>query len=272
MTIRDLPSSLADTTEEPMPRVSLLTVFRLGLFNLGLGLMAVLTLAVLNRVMISELGIPGTVSAGILAMSQLIAPARVWFGQLSDSKSLLGLHRTHYVRLGTVVFGIAVFFAIQTVWKLGALLRAHGGWYWDGEIAGWTMILGGLLALYGLAVSASSTPFTALLVDISEEENRSKIVAIVWSMLMVGIVIGGITGKVSLDRLQRGENNLPIPLETLQQSVNTLFILVPLIVLGLTFIATWRVERRYSRYGQRSQIGDREDGITLSKALKVLTA
>ena len=272
MTIRDLASSDTDTSGVPMPRVSLLTVFRLGLFYLGLGLMAVLTLGVLNRVMISELGIPGRISAGILAMSQLIAPARVWFGQLSDSKPLLGLHRTNYVRLGTAAFGIAVFLAIQMVWKLGALLRAHGGWYWDVEIAGWTMILGGVLALYGLAVSSSSTPFTALLVDISEEEHRSKIVAIVWSMLMVGIVIGGITGKVSLDRLQRGEDNIPIPLETLQQSMNVIFMVVPLIVLGLTFLATWKVERRYSRYRQRSRIGDREDGITLSKALSILTA
>ena len=69
-----------------MPKITLPTVFRLDLFNMGLGLMAVLTLAVINRIMISELAIPASVTAGILAMSQIIAPARVWIGQLSDAK------------------------------------------------------------------------------------------------------------------------------------------------------------------------------------------
>jgi len=32
--------------------------------------------------------------------------------------------------------------------------------------------------------------FAALLVDVSDEDNRSKLVGIVWSMLMVGIIVG----------------------------------------------------------------------------------
>ena len=69
-------------------KIGLFTIFRLGLFNMGLGLMAVLTLAVLNRVMISELDIPATVTAGALAVPQFMAPARVFFGQLSDRKKI----------------------------------------------------------------------------------------------------------------------------------------------------------------------------------------
>ena len=53
--------------EKPKPRVGIITMFRLGLFNLGLGLMSVLTLAVINRVMISELAIPATITAGTIA-------------------------------------------------------------------------------------------------------------------------------------------------------------------------------------------------------------
>ncbi|MEM6614567.1 MAG: PucC family protein, partial [Cyanobacteria bacterium P01_C01_bin.72] len=68
----------------PKRQIGIATIFRLGLFNMGLGIMAVLTLAVLNRVMISELGIPGGITGGILATSLFVAPARVWFGQLSD--------------------------------------------------------------------------------------------------------------------------------------------------------------------------------------------
>ena len=222
--------------------------------------------------MIGELAIPGSVSAGVLAISQLVAPARVWFGAMSDGKPLFGYHRTGYVRLGTAALVIAVVLALQAVWQLGRVVQANQAWNWNGEILGWTAVLACLLALYGLATSASSTPFTALLVDVSDEDNRSKIVAVVWSMLMVGIVIGGITGSVLLKNLASDTSTGGIPLDVLQRPINFIFILVPLIVLVLALIATWGVERRYSRYQLRSRIVEREDSITLGRALRILTA
>ncbi|WP_013322523.1 BCD family MFS transporter [Gloeothece verrucosa] len=258
------------TRENNLPPVTPLTIFRLGLFNLGIGLMSVLTLAVLNRVMISELGIPATVAAGTLAISQLVAPARIWFGQMSDAKPLFGLHRSSYVRLGTLVLGIAAFLSVQVVWQLGSAIKNSGQWQWNAEILGWSTLLAGVFAIYGLAVSASSTPFTALLVDVSEEENRSKIVAIVWSMLMVGIVIGGITGKKLLSPLEQANGS--ISLEVLKGPINLIFTVIPLIVLVFALIATWGIEKKYSRYRLRSTVAEREDSITLATAWKVLTA
>ena len=251
MTINDYSNNL----RSPKREVGMLTIFRLGLFNMGLGMMAVLTLAVLNRVMISELGIPATITAGVLALSQFVAPARVWFGQLSDSKPLFGRYRTGYIRLGAIVLSIAVFFAVQAVWQLGAIVRANEGWIWDLQTIGWSSILGLIMVIYGLAVSSSSTPFTALLVDISEEENRSKLVAIVWSMLMVGIVIGGISGGIVLpDDTEVGQ----IPLESIQAPINSIFAIVPFIVVALTFIATWGVEKKYSRFSDHFNNTNRE--------------
>jgi BCD family chlorophyll transporter-like MFS transporter len=253
--------------------VGILTIFRLGLFNLGLGLMAVLTLAVLNRVMISELGIPATITAGTLALAQFVAPARVWFGQLSDSKPLFGQHRTGYVLAGTAIFGIAVFLAVQAVWQLGSIVRANGEWLWNMQTTGWTSLLALIMVIYGLAVSSSSTPFTALLVDISEEENRSRLVAIVWSMLMVGIVIGGISGSIVLKNINPGGVAAgQIPLDNLQGPINSVFSFVPFLLIALAIIATWGVEKRHSRFTSRSLSQDREDSINLGKALKILTA
>ncbi|NEQ33505.1 MAG: BCD family MFS transporter, partial [Leptolyngbya sp. SIO4C5] len=60
------------------PPINLFTMFRLGLFQMGLGLLSLLTLGILNQVMISELKIPGTLAAGAIAMYQFIAPARIW--------------------------------------------------------------------------------------------------------------------------------------------------------------------------------------------------
>ena len=264
------PPEVSETTKSPR-RVGMLTVFRLGLFNLALGLMAVLTLAVLNRVMIAELAIPATITAGVLAVAQFVAPARVFFGQLSDSKPLFGSHRTGYVRLGAVVFSIIIFFVVQVVWQLGAAVRANGDWVWNSQTIGWSALLALMMAIYGMAVSSSSTPFTALLVDITDEQERSKLVAVVWSMLMVGIVIGGITGKKLLESVNPNEGQ-QIPLETLQAPINSIFAFVPIVIIAFAFIATWRVEKRYSRFSALSSSSDREDRITLKKSLQIITS
>jgi BCD family chlorophyll transporter-like MFS transporter len=270
-----------------MPSVNLLTMFRLGLFQMGLGIMSILTLGILNRVMIGELGIPATIAAGVLSMHQFVAPARVWFGQMSDAKPLFGHYRSGYIWMGTALFAIASFLAVQVMWQLGSVVQSAGGWTQTAETYGWTALLALIFALYGLALSASSTPFTALLVDVSEEDNRSRLVGTAWSMLMIGIVIGGITGGVLLKKLEdsgiilgantgsillNGSEIIQTPIEKLQPPINGLFIIVPIIVFGLALIATWGVEKKYSRYSTRSTLIEREDSITLGRALRILTA
>lgn len=238
--------------------------FRLGLYQMGLGTMSVLTLGVLNRVMITELTIPATIVAFTLSLYQFMAPARVWFGQMSDVKPLFGQHRTGYMWIGAVLFTLTAFIAVQVMWQVGDSLQVNG---WTNPTFFWVGILGLMFIIYGLALSASSTPFAALLVDISDEDNRSKVVGIVWSMLMVGIIIGAITSSILLKQVGVGA-----PLETVKASVNSLFIKVPAIVLIFAFIATVGVEQKHSRYRTRSTIANREDKVTLGTTLKVLRA
>jgi len=264
--------SISENTYSPtIPTVDVLTMLRLGLFNLGIGLISVLTLAVLNRVMISELAIPASISAGVLALGQLVAPTRVWLGQLSDSQKLFGLHRTGYVIFGISIVGLCIFLAVQLVWLLGGNIVDNNGWQWNNFTVFISILLAFTFIVQGIATGASSTPFTALLVDISDEDNRSRLVGTIWSMLMVGIVIGGITGNILLKNLAVGDDNI-ISLETLKAPINSIFVVVPSIVVLLSIIATWGVEKKYSRYRLRSSFVDREDGISLKRALKILTS
>ncbi|MBE9178801.1 BCD family MFS transporter [Oculatella sp. LEGE 06141] len=265
MAIGDFSDS--QVPSKALPKVTLFTMFRLGLFQMGLGIMSILTLGVLNRVLIDGLAVPAIIAAGILAMHQFVAPARVWFGQLSDSRPVLGLHRSGYVWLGAITFAVVSFLAVQISWQLGGTIEAIGSWSWTLQTAGWAALLALLFAIYGLALSSSSTPFAALLVDVSDEEDRSKLVGVVWSMLMVGIVVGAIISGGLLRQLEADA-----PIELLQAAINRLFLIVPLMVIGLAFLATLGVEKKYSRYSTRSTLADREDKITLGRSLRVLTA
>lgn len=251
------------TNSAPGSKLKVLTMFRLGLFQMGLGMMSILTLGVLNRVMIDELKVPALITASTLAMAQFVAPARVWFGQMSDAKPLFGHHRSGYVWIGAFLFAIASFLAVQVIWQIGFSLQSG----WTTQTYGWIGLLGLVFAVYGLAISASSTPFAALLVDISDEDNRSKLVGVVWSMLMVGIIVGAIISSSLLKQIA-----LDAPLEILQASINRLFLIVPAIVFGLALLATVGVEKKYSQYASRSSLVNREDSVTLGKALRVLTA
>ena len=247
-----------------LPRVGLLTMFRLGIFQMGLGIMSLLTLGVLNRVTIDELKVPALVAAGAIAMHQFMAPSRIWFGQMSDSKPILGHHRTGYVWIGACLFTSVSFLALQVVWQLGNSLETVG---WSFPTYAWIGVLGLMFSFYGLALGASSTPFAALLLDVSDEDNRSKLVSIVWSMLMVGIIIGAIISSIMLKKV-----GIDAPIEEVRSSINRLFVIIPAIVLTMTFLATFGVEKKYSRFTTRSTLTDREDQITLGRALRVLTA
>jgi BCD family chlorophyll transporter-like MFS transporter len=249
-----------------IPRVNILTMFRLGLFQMGLSMMSILTLGVLNRVMIQEIAIPATIGSLVLAIPYFIAPTRILFGQISDNKPLLGYHRTAYVWVGAGIFAIAAFLAVQIMWQLNGA-NIGDTWVWTTQTIGWTGVLGLVFAIYGLAICASGTAFAALLVDISEEDNRSQVVGIVWSMLMVGIIIGAIISSTILKELTANA-----PIETLQAAINRLFVIVPSIVFSLAIIATVGVEKKYSRFFNRVNPGNREDSITLKDAWKILTA
>lgn len=268
MTVGDSSTPIPRTGGQHPPTLKLLTMFRLGLFQMGLGIMSILTLGVLNRVMIKELAIPATIAAGTIAMHQFVSPARLWFGQMSDAKPIRGYHRTGYIWIGSLLFALAAFLAVQVMWQLGDSMQAG----WTIQTSAWTAILALVFALYGIALSAGSTPFAALLVDISDEDNRSKLVGVVWSMLMVGIVVGAILSSKLLPQPVSCQELGTADLGVLRAGINRLFLIVPAIVVGLSILSTIGIERKYSRFTERSSLVEREDQITLSRALRVLTA
>ncbi len=271
---------IANIDAQP-PKLPILQMFRIGLFQMGLGIMSLLVAGLLNRLMINELTIPATLTAGFIAMPLFVSPTRVWFGQTSDAKTIFGTHRSGYVWIGAVIFATMSFLITQVMWQLGSSVYAIG---WHGITYAWAILLGAMFALYGMSISLSSTPFAALLVDISDEEERSKLVGIVWSMLMVGIVIGAIAVSRLLPCTGAPPNEISIyangdRLAQLKSAINSVFMIIPAIVVGLAFGATYGIEQKYSRYKLRvaqnhilNGTTDTEAKLSLGRALRVLTA
>ena len=246
-----------------LPKVKLPTMIRLGLFQMSLGMMSVMVFGVLNRVLIKELAVPSTIATVILALTLFVAPARIMFGQLSDTRPLFGYYRTGYIWMGAAGLVTNAWIAVQVMWQLGASLKAVG---WALPTYGWAGLLGFIFAVYGLSVSMCSTPFATLLVDITDEDDRSRVVAVDWSMLIGGTIIGAIAIGVLLKSL-----GIDATIAQVQTQIDRLFIIIPAIVCILTFVATWGVEKKYSRFASRVGVQS-ETHLSLGRALSILTA
>lgn len=245
-----------------MRSLGLLAVLRLGLFQGCLGCLAVIFSGLLNRVMISELAFPGLLVGGALAFEQFVAPARVLFGQISDSHPWWGRHRLPYIWLGTVLFcGFSVV-SVPLIFHVGSLLDGADSVALTLGIAA----LCGLFALYGLAVSLATTPYLALVIDRTSEAERPRAVGIIWCMLTVGIVIGAILIAISLKSLDGVDDPAVLEPVLLQFMAR-----VAAVVIGLTLVATWGMEiPRRSTAAEFSQ--GRDDAITLAQAWALITS
>ena len=238
---------------------------RLGLFQGCLGCLAVIFAGMLNRVMLSELGFPGLLVGGALAFEQFMAPSRILFGQLSDTHPFAGRHRTPYIWLGAALFsGLAVL-------SIPLIFRLHDAFSQGGSvgIAAGIAALCGLFACYGLAVSMATTPYLALVIDLTDEQERPRAVGLIWCLLTVGIVAGAIATAISL----RGLDGVTDP-ASLEPALLAFMVRVSLVVMVLTLVATWGQERpsAASDPGHLSRAAEREDAISLSTAWQLITS
>ncbi|MEB3333202.1 MAG: BCD family MFS transporter [Synechococcaceae cyanobacterium] len=241
------------------PGLPLITCLRLGLFQACLGCLAVIFSGLINRIMLTELAFPGLLVGGALAFEQFVAPARVLFGQFSDAHAIAGRKRVPYVLFGTALFcGLAVL-SVPLIFRVATLIEQDRQPF----LALGISALCGLFACYGLAVSLASTPYLALVIDRTSEQERPRAVGIIWCMLTVGIVVGAIAISISL----RSLDGVVDP--ALLEPVLLRFMAgVAAVVMLLTVVSIWGVEPASDG---ASQSGHREDGVSLAMAWRLVT-
>ena len=214
-----LPFADAATAELPLARL-----LRLALFQVSVGMAVVLLNGTLNRVMIVELDVPTWLVALMISLPLLFAPFRALLGFRSDMhRSALGWRRVPYIWIGTLLQfgGLAIMpFALLIL---------------SGDTTGplWIGHAGAALAflLVGAGLHTTQTAGLALATDLAPAESRPRVVALLYVMLLLGmvgsaLVFGALLADFSQLRL----------IQVIQGAA--------VVTMGLNLLALWKQEAR----------------------------
>ena len=217
--VRMMPFADVGTSEVTLPRL-----LRLSLFQVAVGIVTALLVGTLNRVMIVELKVSAALVAAMVALPLAFAPLRALIGFRSDNhRSALGWRRVPYIWMGSLLqFGG---FAIMP-FALILLSEPNDAAPWLGHVSACLAFLA-----VGAGLHTTQTAGLALATDLATEENRPRVVALMYVMLLVGMVGGGLAFGWLLSPFS------PTLLIQVVQGVAAL-------TLALNMIALWKQEAR----------------------------
>jgi len=178
--MRYLPFADAATPDLPMSRL-----LRLSLFQVSVGMAVVLLVGTLNRVMIVELGVPAWLVAVMVSLPLVFAPARAVIGFKSDTHaSKLGWRRVPFIWFGSLLqFGGFAFMPFSLLLLSGDTT----GPMWLGQVAAALAFL-----LVGAGLHTTQTAGLALACDLSAPEKQPRVVALLFGMLLLGMVVSAV--------------------------------------------------------------------------------
>ncbi|MFM2036096.1 MAG: hypothetical protein RL459_1361 [Pseudomonadota bacterium] len=227
---RFMPFADAASIELPMSRL-----LRLSLFQVVIGLVTALLVGTLNRVMIVELQVPAWWVALAVAIPMVFAPLRSLIGYRSDTHpSALGLRRIPYLWTGTLLLfgGLSIM-----PFALLLLSEPQSTNLWVGQI-------GACLAfvLVGAGIQVTQTAGMALANDLASDEKRPRVVALLYSMLLVGMIASSTVFGLLLSDFSP---------QRLIQLVQGCAVMVAVMNLA----SLWKQEARQARRGRREAGG-----------------
>jgi len=210
-------------------------LLRLSLFQAVIGMTTALLVGTLNRVMIVELGMPAWLVALAVAIPVVFAPLRALIGYRSDTHpSALGLKRIPYMWMGTLMLfgGLAIM-----PFALLLLSDPPPNMAWLG-MTGVTLSF----VLVGFGIQVTQTAGMALASDLSTEDKRPRVVALLYSMLLLGMI-----GSSLVYGLVLTDFTPTHLIQVIQGSA--------VVVLVLNLISLWKQEARAAKRGPREENG-----------------
>ncbi len=190
-------------------------IARLGLVQMALGAIVVLTTSTLNRLMVVELALPAVLPGLLVALHYGIQITRPSWGFVSDQ----GGRRTIWIIAGMATLAT------------GGIGAAIGVVVLEASFAFGLVISILSYALIGLGVGASGTSLLALLATATEPRRRAAAATITWLMMIAGIALTAGFAGAFLD---------PYSPERLLQVVSV----IGGGAVALTILAVWGIEAR----------------------------
>ncbi len=211
--------------------LSFVNNIRLGVLHASLAITFVAINSVLNRIMINDMNIPATVVALMVISPYLLSPVQIWIGQYSDTHPILGYRRTPYIALGI------------TLSMVGMMLTPHAALLMNRDFGPGFALGLVVFFIWGMGYNLSVVSYLSLASDLFEEQQRSRVIALMWVMMFIGII--------SSARLL-GSSLEPYSDAQLIRSFRTAGMIgMGLIVLGLVGLEpryqTVRLKKRYSQ-------------------------
>jgi BCD family chlorophyll transporter-like MFS transporter len=177
---RWLPFANAVSGDLPLGRL-----VRLSLFQVSVGMAIVLLTGTLNRILVIELGQAAWLVSLMVSLPLLFAPLRALIGFRSDHhRSFLGWRRVPYIWMGTLAQfgGLAIM-----PFALIVMTEPDAGPLWVGPAASMLAFL-----LVGAGLHTVQTAGLALATDLATERTRPQVVALLYVMLLVGMIISSL--------------------------------------------------------------------------------
>lgn len=153
---------------------------QLGLIHVAVAMTLVPINSTLNRVMIAEFAISATLVAVLASLPYFFSPIQMAIGSFSDRHPIFGLRRTPYILLGLIlcVLGVTVApyvaFTIADSFSIGILIGilAFGAW--------------------GMGYNFAAVSYLSLASEISGEQGRGKTIAVMFVLMITGIIFTSI--------------------------------------------------------------------------------
>jgi MFS transporter, BCD family, chlorophyll transporter len=209
-------------------RVTIKTL-RLALPKLGVGWMFALLTINLNRIAIVELDITAVVITTLLALHYFLSPFQVIAGRIADRHPFAGYRRSPYLLLSSIVASL-VFVALPTI-----VINMSIGHVWAYGVAFLAFVV------YGIAIAVMGDSHHSLIAEVTESRSRGAVISVVWTFSILSTILAAVV------------MNQVMPTFT-PQSMQQLYNLSPIIVIGFTFLGILGMEKRMNPEEQAASI------------------
>ena len=233
---------------------------RLGLFQLSLGILGVLILGLLNRLLITEIGVSAALTALAIGAQQLMGFTRAWFGNRSDRIPSGRLRRTPFIVLSSLSFSLLFGCAGWVVLELARTMSSAE----QPDVGAWIGLLALISIAIGTAIAAGGTAFSALIVDLTTERERPRVLSVVWGMRLLGVLFG----TVLVNKLFGAACGVQTSGDAVIAGLERLIVVTPLLLFGLGVSSVFGLERRdvQDQVGA-DNCGDVRESLTLLQLL-----